>query len=337
MPQSNTDLSNVSIINEGTLKEKIYVIRGQQVMLDFDLAQIYGYTTKAFNQQVKNNIEKFENDFCFQLTDIEYENLRSNFLTSSWGGRRTIPYAFTEQGIYMLMTVLRGPLAVQQSKALIRLFKQMKDQLSQQHLLPSSQTISPFIETTLNNTYSIARLEKTLDDTSSKIEETRITLSEFMASFGQNAFSKEFISFKDQVLEADIAFEQIYRLAKKRIFVIDNYLGSKTLLHLRHANKRVALTIFSDNKGKGLTQQDLDDFNKQFPGRTLSFIKLEDLCHDRFIILDYKLSSERLFCCGASSKDAGSRASFIYESSVPSILYPLVEELLSHRPLSLKP
>lgn len=96
-------------------------------MLDFELAEIYGYTTKAFNQQVKNNEERFDADFRFKLTREEVENLRSKKLTSSWGGSRYLPYAFTEQGIYMLMTVLKGDLAIQQSKALIRTFKRMKD------------------------------------------------------------------------------------------------------------------------------------------------------------------------------------------------------------------
>ena len=98
------DNNQLILIDERTLKDKIYTIRGQQVMLDSDLAEIYGYSTKAFNQQVKNNIEKFDEDFRFQLTNEEAENLRSKILTSSWGGSRYLPYAFTEQGIYMLMT-----------------------------------------------------------------------------------------------------------------------------------------------------------------------------------------------------------------------------------------
>jgi len=122
---------HIVVIDETTIKNKIYYIRNQKVMLDFELAEIYGYETKIFNQQVKNNIEKFDEDFRFQLTKDEWEVLRSKFLTSKSdegsGGRRYMPYAFTEQGIYMLMTVLRGELAVKQSKALIRMFKQMKD------------------------------------------------------------------------------------------------------------------------------------------------------------------------------------------------------------------
>ena len=115
-------------ITEEYLKERIYEIRGQRVILDADLSEIYGYTTKAFNQQVKNNIEKFDEDFMFELTDDEVENLRSNFLTANLNSKsRYNPHVFTEQGLYMLMTVLKGPLAVKQSKALIRTFKKMKD------------------------------------------------------------------------------------------------------------------------------------------------------------------------------------------------------------------
>ena len=98
---------DILIVDENSLRDKIYIIRGMQVMLDFDLAKIYGYTTKAFNQQVKNNIEKFPADFRFRLTNDENDNLRSNNFTSNWGGTRYLPYAFTEQGVYMLMTVLK--------------------------------------------------------------------------------------------------------------------------------------------------------------------------------------------------------------------------------------
>ena len=115
-------------INEIMLQSKIHIVRDQKVILDVDLAEIYGYETKNFNRQVKNNKAKFEgDDFMFQLTKDEWENLRCKNFTSSWGGSRYLPLAFTEQGIYMLMTVLKGDLAIRQSKALIRTFKRMKD------------------------------------------------------------------------------------------------------------------------------------------------------------------------------------------------------------------
>ena len=108
-------------VNHESLVKKIYIIRGQKVMLDFELAEIYGYSTKRFNEQVKNNADKFDEDFMFQLSQDEWEILRSKNSTSNSeqgsGGRRYLPYAFTEQGIYMLMTVLKGELATKQSKA----------------------------------------------------------------------------------------------------------------------------------------------------------------------------------------------------------------------------
>ena len=137
-----------SLIDEDLLKSRIYTIRGVKVMLDADLAEIYGYSTKAFNQQVKNNIERFAEDFRFQLSKKEVEELRSKNLTAITSVNdaeilrckncttnistmsRSNPFVFTEQGIYMLMTVLKGDLAVQQSMALIRLFKQMKDYIA---------------------------------------------------------------------------------------------------------------------------------------------------------------------------------------------------------------
>ena len=105
-----------SLIDENFLKSRIYTIRGVKVMLDADLAEIYGYETRFFNRQVKNNIERFAEDFRFQLTEKELQNLMCKKCTSSWGGVRKLPYAFTEQGIYMLMTVLKGDLATRQFK-----------------------------------------------------------------------------------------------------------------------------------------------------------------------------------------------------------------------------
>ena len=123
--------NEIMIINEEDLKSKIYTIRGVQVMLDKDLAEIYGYETKRFNEQVKNNIERFDDDFMFRLNEDEIQELsRSKISTLKVGRGNNIkyaPYVFTEQGIYMLMTVLKGELAVSQSKMLVRLFKQMKD------------------------------------------------------------------------------------------------------------------------------------------------------------------------------------------------------------------
>ena len=145
----------IVVLDETTIKSKIYNIRNQKVMLDFDLAEIYGYTTKRFNEQVKNNIEKFDDDFMFQLFRDEWKILRSKNSNSSSevssGGRRYCPYGFTEQGIYILMTVLKGELAVKQSKALIRMFKQMKDFIIEnQDFIGSKELIQIVIQTNRN-------------------------------------------------------------------------------------------------------------------------------------------------------------------------------------------
>ena len=133
MQNKEEQKEEIAIIDEQTIHDKIYVVRGVQVMLDFELAEIYGYETKNFNRQVKNNAEKFDGeDFMFQMTKDETEEiLRCKNFTSRWGGARYLPYAFTEQGVYMLMTVLRGDVAIRQSRALIRAFKAMKDYIIQ--------------------------------------------------------------------------------------------------------------------------------------------------------------------------------------------------------------
>ena len=130
---TNQELTIIEL-DEENIESMIYIIRSQRVMLDFDLAKIYGYTTRDFNNQVKHNIERFDDDFRFQLTKVELDELARWKKTTAriWtigntGGRTSLPYAFTEKGIYMLMTVLRGPLAVRQSKTLIRLFEKLKN------------------------------------------------------------------------------------------------------------------------------------------------------------------------------------------------------------------
>ena len=171
------------IVDENNLKDKVYIIRGIPVMLDFDLAEIYGYTTKAFNQQVKNNKEKFPDDFRFQLTKDEVEDfvrsqivtspkmkdsVRSKKLTSreltlfkgQSGGSRYLPYAFSESGIYMLMTILKGELATKQSIALIRLFKAMKDYIINENNINNRLNLLSI--KTEENTNSIKRIESNM-------------------------------------------------------------------------------------------------------------------------------------------------------------------------------
>lgn len=152
----------IAIVTVEQMESLIYVIRGQKVMLDVDLAKIYGYETKNFNRQVKNNIEKFPGDFMFQLSKEEALRCK-NFTLNENGNMRGqhikyLPYAFTEQGIYMLMTVLKGELATKQSLALVRLFKGMKDYISSNALLSTEDFLKLSIQPN-ENTSTISRIE----------------------------------------------------------------------------------------------------------------------------------------------------------------------------------
>ncbi|MCR5549737.1 MAG: ORF6N domain-containing protein [Bacteroidales bacterium] len=154
------ETKNMTLLTNDDLWSRVYLIRGVQVMLDFDLAAIYGYETKYFNRQVNNNLSRFDEDFRFQLTIEEYDNLRCKNFTSSWGGTRYLPYAFTEEGIYMLMTVLKGNLAVNQSKKLIRLFKQMKNYIIQHQSVLNSAEMLRLLTQTQSNTEEIQEIKQ---------------------------------------------------------------------------------------------------------------------------------------------------------------------------------
>ncbi len=330
-----------SLIDENLLKSRIYTIRGVKVMLDADLAEIYGYSTKAFNQQVKNNIERFAEDFRFQLSDAEILLLsRSKFLTSIQvkgvkGGRSYKPYAFTEQGIYMLMTVLKGDLAVQQSMALICLFKRLKDYAVSEGMLLNGTEVTPLVLQTAQNTRDIADVSADVKVLSGEVHEMRgefskmnMDLQKVMENFVDPSTHKHFLILNGQRLDADIAFTQIYGMAKKSITIIDDYIGVKTLDLLRQIANGVSVTIFSDNRSfESLTKQMQKDFLAVRPDVKLAINKTKDKFHDRYIFLDYGLKSEKLFHCGASSKDAGNKITTIMQIEYTQAYHCIMEML----------
>lgn len=313
--------SEFPLIDENMLKSRIYTIRGLKVMLDADLAEIYGYSTKAFNQQIKNNIEKFDEDFRFQLDSEEIEGLsRSKFLTSMQikgvkGGRSYAPYAFTEQGIYMLMTVLKGERATAQSKALIRLFKQMKDYIiAENRNLLGNEGLVQIAMQTERNTKDIAVIQS--------------DLQKIMENFVDPSSYKHFLILNGKKLEADVAYTQIYGMAKKSIAIIDDYVGVKTLDLLRGIAKGVSVTIYSDEQGfESLTDQIKNDFSAARPDVKLFTDRTRGKFHDRYIFLDYGLKGEKLFHCGASSKDAGNKITTIMQIENTEIYHILMDKL----------
>ena len=318
------ELQQLEIIDEKKLEDMIYTIRGQKVMLDFELAKLYGYTTKAFNRQVNNNIDKFDNDFMFKLNSKEFNAiLKCKNYTSSWGGRRYIPIAFTEQGIYMLMTVLKGELAVKQSKMLIRAFKTMKDIITDSsHLLTTGE---------------ILQLANQVNDNSSEINKLKnknkyiqSQLKVVMDNFKDPTTYKEIILFDNRRIEADRLFEEIYSHAKHSVIIVDNYISNKTLVHLKKCKQCVDITIYSDNTANKQERIDINTSISDFitdTGNNIVIKPTNNKVHDRFIFIDYDTDIEKVYLCGPSSKDAGSKISVIVEVNNTHMFHEIIDEL----------
>ncbi len=320
------------ILNETDLRSKIHTIRGLQVMLDFDLAAIYGYETKRFNEQIKNNIERFDEDFRFQLNDDEVAEIRSRskFSTLNKGRGSNIkynPYAFTEQGIYMLMTVLKGDLAVRQSKTLIRIFKQMKDFIVQsQNVLASPELMKLSIQTA-QNTDDIREIQQTMV--------TKDYLQTVIKDFTDPNIRRDYLFFNGETVEAAIAYSTIYSAAKQTIFVIDNYINLKTLALLKTVKPNVKVVIFSDNIGHYLHKTEFDDFCKEYPNVNIELRTTGGIYHDRYILIDHGTADEKIFHCGGSSKDAGARTTSISQVEDKSIYKNIISDLQQNPMLTL--
>ena len=359
------------LIDEKLLKDKIYVIRGVQVMLDSDLAEIYGYTTKRLNEQVKNNIEKFdEEDLMFRLSDDEVKEVsrskiltlkkeenqtvfsRSNFSTLKTESRqgqgsniKYAPYAFTEQGVYMLMTVLKGELATKQSKALVRLFKQMKDYIVDNQQMINQRDFLRLSLQTAENAQNIIEFRQKLTEIDDKVENVvsnlgdmvrKSELSPIMLNLGKPEIPPGWLILNGQPVESDLAYQQIYTLANKSIAIIDNYISLKTLVLFKHAKQNVSVTIYTDNINNGLHKVEFDDFCKEYSGLKIDIKKADNIFHDRYIIIDYNTPDERIYHCGSSSKDGGRKVTTITKIDDTSIYKPLLAQLQKKQILVLK-
>lgn len=388
MPKSTTTTILLADMSQAQFSTMIYEFRGQMVMLDSDLAQIYGYTTSAFNRQVKNNIDKFdEEDFMFQLTAEETSQLSKrkfcttktescsqqtiieecdNALTSSdtdvsngeflrcknytsktetRGGRQYRPYAFTEQGIYMLMTVLRGPLATRQTKALIRLFKGMKDYiissqplLGQREYLQLSLQTSQNIRDIMDLRSSLARIDDRVAQISDSMGQlvTQSELSNIMLDFGNPVTRRGWLILQGQPVESDLAYQQIYSQARHTVFVYDNYINLKTLALLKDIPTGVLVTIISDNVQNKLHLSEYNDFLRQYPHMRIQLLQDGNTFHDRYIVIDYDTPEETIYHCGASSKDGGNKVMTIEIVSDRAIYHPLIDSTLQNAPLMLR-
>ena len=320
--------NEIMIVDERSLKDKIYIIRGEQVMLDSDLAEIYGYETRYLNLQVKRNLSRFPEDFMFQLTKEEYDGLMLKFATSNRGGRRSLPFVFTEQGIYQLATVLKGEVAEQQSVAIMRVFRAMREYISENRSLLPQQEI-----------FKLSGRQAQIEGEIREIKDAMVTkadLSEFMKLFDQGVQNEEILILDGQPFKADVAYRKIYRSAKKSIIIVDDYINLKTLHHLVEAKTGIKLTVISDNRHGKLRLSDYNDFLTEFPTKTIDFITSQDRAHDRYIVLDNGTAGMKVYHCGASSKDAGRRITTITRLMDIDDYKKTIKTLLVNPPLTLK-
>ena len=271
------------VIENTDIKTMIHIVREQQVMLDSDLALLYQVETKRLNERVKRNIARFPESFCFQLTKEEYDNLRSQFATSSedaYGGRRYLPYVFTESGIAMLSAVLRSDVAIEVSIRIMDSFVEMRKFIAGNAVLFER----------------ISAVELKQLEYQKKTDEK---FDELFAYIADHEETGQKIFYDGQIYDAFSLIISLIQRAKKSIYLVDGYVDLVTLDMLAKKNKGVSVTIFTYSRTR-LSQTDIDKFNKQYPVLT---VKKTDVFHDRFLIVDEK----EVYHIGASIKDAGNK------------------------------
>ncbi|HOW52723.1 MAG TPA: ORF6N domain-containing protein [bacterium] len=265
------------------LGSRIHVVRSVQVILDSDLAELYEVETKQINRAVKRNAERFPAEFMFQLTEAEVESLRFQFGTSNAnrGGRRYLPYAFTEQGVAMLSAVLRSETAVRVSVQIMRVFVEMRRFLQ-------------------NNAQMFSRLDSVERRQITFESETAQNFEKVFDALGQQAEPpKQGIFYDGQIYDAYTFVADLIRRARKSLVLIDNYVDDTVLTLLAKRKDGVSATIYTKNISQGIAL-DLKKHNEQYPPITIVEFKE---AHDRFLIVDEK----ETYHLGASLKDLGKK------------------------------
>ena len=281
-------------INEiaiGKIQSLIYVIRGLQVMIDSDLALLYNVETKVLNQAVSRNITRFPDRFRFMLIKEEFVNLRSQFVTSSidnnYGGRRYMPYAFTEQGIAMLSSVLRSDAAIQVSIRIMDTFVEMRKYLA----------YAPFL---LDKIYNVEKRQIESEIKRSEFEmKTESQFEQIFDYIASHEESNQKIFFDGQIFDAFSLIADLMGRADKTIKLIDGYVDIVTLNIVAKKKMGVDVCIYTQ-PGSGLSRQDVVNFNAQYPNLEIMYTTA---FHDRFLILDDTVA----YHIGASIKDAGKK------------------------------
>lgn len=278
----NTDIN----ISSEKIQGLIYIVRGKQVMLDSDLARLYQVETKVFNQAVKRNIKRFPESFRFQITEEEYNSLRSQFVTSK-GGRRYLPYVFTEQGIAMLSAVLRSDIAIQVSIRIMETFVEMRRYMANNELL--YKKVNDLETHLIESDIQHKAFEQKTDE----------RFKEVFDYIAQHQESSQKIFFDGQIFDAFSLLAEIVSQANKSIILIDGYVDIGTLNILSKKKKAVDVCIYTFSNTK-LSAQDITNFNAQYPKLEVRYTRA---FHDRFLILD----NTKAYHIGASLKDAGKK------------------------------
>ena len=275
---------------ENNVESLIRVIRGQQVMLDRDLAELYGVETRRLNEQVKRNIERFPEDFMFQLTQNEFDNLKSQFATSSWGGVRKLPYAFTEQGVAMLSGVLKSPTAVEANIRIMRAFVSMR------HFMVNNAAIFQRLETIEFNQLESNKVQAKIL-AHQEVQDHRI--DEIFRRLDEGMYKpKQGIFFDNQIYDAYSFVSELVKSAKQRIILIDNYVDETVLTLLDKRGENVSATIYTQQVSRQF-RLDVDRHNSQYPPIEVDVFRRS---HDRFLCID-----DTVYHVGASIKDLGKK------------------------------
>ena len=278
------------------VEKMILVIRGKQVLLDRDLATLYGVETRRINEQVKRNIERFPEDFCFQLDKNEFENwklqfaisnsadenqnLKSQIAISSWGGSRKMPFAFTEQGVAMLSSVLKSESAIRVNIAIMRAFVQLR------HIMTGN-----------------GGLINRLSNVEAKVLDHEHKLDEVFEMMDRSELQSKGLFYNNQEFDAYVFVCGLIRQAKKRIVLVDRYVSENVLAMMLKREKGVSATIYTDIQSKAL-KVDLEKYNAQYPDCPLNVLPCYGM-HDRFLFID-----DTAYHFGASLKDLGKNTFF---------------------------
>ena len=290
-------------IENENIKNLIYTIRGKQVMLDSDVANLYNYKTKSLNLAVKRNIERFPEEFCFQLNEKELENLRfqietskreKNSINNSRGGRRYLPYVFTEQGVAMLAGVLKSDVAVSVSIKIIKAFISMRN-----FFINNGKIFDRLVELEYKQLENERNFNKVFNMLNSKED------------------IKQKIFFQGQIWESYSLIVDIIKKANSKITIIDNYVDDSILKMLSKKKNNVEVVVFTSEKSN-ILKLDIQKFNKEYP--VLKVAKT-DKFHDRFIVIDNK----ELYHVGASIKDLGKKCFGINKIEDENIIKKIIE------------